>query len=285
MKLKDLRDIFHKELQAIYPLEEINSLFYILIDFHFKVSRLALVLDPDLKREDVKLVLTHLEQLKQEQPIQYILGKTEFYGLTFKVDANVLIPRPETEALVTWIIDCVGLDKDITILDIGTGSGCIAIALAKNLPNVKVFALDVSVNALKIAKQNAEFNNVTIECIEADILSSHYAERVKALQKFDVIVSNPPYVRALEKALMKTNVLDNEPHLALFVEDDNPLIFYKAICEFAAINLNPNGKLFFEINEYLGKEMIGLVSQYDFKNIELQQDIFKKDRMLKAEIK
>lgn len=283
MKLKDIQKTFHESLDAIYGKEEVDSFFFMLIDSFYEISRLKLAIEPNFEIENKAAILNALEALKLEHPIQYILGETEFYGLSFKVNKDVLIPRSETEELVDWIINTVNssaVEKSLNILDIGTGSGCIAIALAKNLPNAKVYALDVSKKALQIAKQNAVLNNVKIECIEADVLTYCYAELVSVSHKFDVIVSNPPYVREQEKIQMKSNVLNNEPHLALFVKDNDPLLFYNAISDFAINNLNANGMLFFEINEYLGKNMIQLLKQKQFKNIELKQDIFKKDRMI-----
>jgi release factor glutamine methyltransferase len=226
-----------------------------------------------------------LEDLKKEIPIQYILGETEFFGLPFKVNSNVLIPRPETEELVDWIIDTqkTNLNSDkLHILDIGTGSGCIAISLAKKLDHAKVYALDVSHEALDVAKRNATLNNVSIEFINANILNSETWNTEFQNLKFDIIVSNPPYVRALEKEQMKPNVVNYEPHIALFVENEDPLIFYRAIIEYAVDNLTVNGHLFFEINEYLGNQMLQLLNSFNFKAIELKQDIFKKDRMIKG---
>ncbi len=283
MKLKDIQNTFHEELDSVYGKEEVDSFFYLLTENYFQVTRLQLAMDSDYAIDDANEILNALETLKQEEPIQYILGATEFYGLPFKVNNHVLIPRPETEELVEWIIEsCYKIDEQFNILDIGTGSGCIAISLAKNLPNAKVYALDVSKEALRIAKQNAKLNDVAIEFIEADILTVDHAKLVSVSHKFDVIVSNPPYVRNLEKELMKGNVLNNEPHLALFVEDDNPLQFYKAIIQLAVSNLIKEGLLFFEINEYLGSDMIQLLKDNDFETIELKQDIFKKDRMIKG---
>ena len=211
-----------------------------------------------------------LQLLKKEQPIQYILGTTEFYGLPFKVNTHVLIPRPETEELVAWVlkhaINKQGATNNYRILDIGTGSGCIAISLAKNLPKSKVYALDVSKEALKIAIQNAELNNVAIEFVEANILDIGTCDLDFKNLKFDIIVSNPPYVREQEKEFMKPNVVNNEPHLALFVKDKNPLQFYKAITEFALGRLKEEGALFFEINEYLGNDMIQILKKNHFGN-------------------
>ncbi len=294
MRLKNIQEIFHVSLESLFTKEEIDTFFFLLTEDYYGITRLKLALNVDMELVNPQPLIKALELLKEEKPIQYILGETEFFGLNFKVNEHVLIPRPETEELVDWIISCHSESFDLAqdrlheesqqlkILDIGTGSGCIAVSLAKNLPNAKVYALDVSKEALKVAKQNAELNNVEVEFIEDNILSPMTEAR---RSKFDIIVSNPPYVRVKEKELMKPNVLENEPHLALFVEDDNPLLFYKAISEFAKINLKNDGKLFFEINEYLGNDMIQLLKSYNFKEIELKQDIFKKDRMIKGDKK
>ena len=282
MTLKQIRHIFQETLEGLYVKEEIDSFFYLLIDAYFNISRIQLAINPDCKVDSNLELLNALELLKKQKPIQYILGETEFYGLPFKVREHVLIPRPETEELVTWVINHTKGSQSINILDIGTGSGCIAITLAKKIPKAKVCALDVSVEALQIAKQNAALNNVEIDFIEASILNSETWSSVFLNSKFDIIVSNPPYVRELEKLEMKTNVLDNEPHLALFVKDENPLVFYEAISNFAKMHLNDNGLLFFEINEYLGTDMVRLLNEKGFLNIELKQDLFKKDRMLKG---
>ena len=279
MKLKDIQNTFHQALDALYQIEEVDSFFYILIETYDKVTRLQLAMDLDLETQNEVLILDALELLKQQKPIQYILGETEFYGLPFKVNEATLIPRPETEELVSWVLKYAPENESLNILDIGTGSGCIAVSIAKHLPNAKVFALDISAEALKMAKQNAELNAVDVTFINQDILSVNDSGLAIAL-KFDIVVSNPPYVRNLEKELMQANVLENEPHLALFVEDENPLKFYKAITEFAVKNLNKNGALFFEINEYLGNEMIQLLKRNQFEDIHLKQDMFRKDRMI-----
>ena len=220
-----------------------------------------------------------MSELKKEKPIQYLLGETEFNGLKFKVNENVLIPRPETEELVELICHCEERSnlKAVKILDIGTGSGCIAISLARNMLNADVFAIDVSAEALKVAKQNAEQNQVSVTFLEKDILQAE-----DLLEQFDVIVSNPPYVRNLEKQEIKNNVLENEPHLALFVDDFDALIFYRKIALLATKNLNNGGQLFFEINQYLGKEMIQLLNELSFSDIELRKDIYGNDRMTRA---
>ncbi|MBD0823120.1 peptide chain release factor N(5)-glutamine methyltransferase [Aestuariibaculum marinum] len=285
MKLKDIQQQFHLELDDIYGKEEVDSFFFLLIESFYNLTRIKLAMDPETLVNDSSKLKEALELLKEEQPIQYILGETEFYGLPFKVNPYTLIPRPETEELVEWIIKHQPKlnHETLNILDIGTGSGCIAISLAKNIPNAKVYALDVSPEALKMARQNAELNNVSIEFIEANILNPDtWSDAFKSMS-FSVIVSNPPYVREQEKQLMKPNVLNNEPHLALFVKDENPLLFYKAIAQYASSNLEKQGALFFEINEFLGREMIHLLTSNHFVNIQLKQDIFKKDRMIKGE--
>lgn len=293
MKALDLKHIFHKELDAIYGKNEVESFFFLCTEHYLNVPRIQLTLEPEFTftKPETNTFFNVLEELKQQKPIQYILGETEFYGLNFKVNEHVLIPRPETEELVDWIVKCHSErseESQIKILDIGTGSGCIAISLAKNLPHAKVYALDVSKEALTIARENAEINKVDIEFIEVDILKlsedSFLWEDVALRQMglFDTIVSNPPYVRNLEKAEIKPNVLDNEPHLALFVEDENPLQFYKAITKFAVKNLKPKGQLFFEINQYLGQKTKALLTKANFEAIELMKDLSGNDRMLKG---
>jgi release factor glutamine methyltransferase len=286
MKLKAIQDRFHKELDAIYGADEVDSIFYLLTEAFYDFSRIELALDPSFAiiEEEQGSIINALLRLKQGEPVQYILGETAFCGLPFKVNQQTLIPRPETEELVQWVIDELSKyesDNPLNILDIGTGSGCIAIALAKYFPQSNVYALDVSSEALKVAKYNATSNKVTVTCIEADILN---IETVPITENvlFDVIVSNPPYVRNLEKKAMKANVLKHEPHIALFVEDDNPLQFYEAILKFAVNNLTKKGMLFFEINEYLGKEMKHLLAASQFNSVELKKDLFGKDRMIKG---
>jgi release factor glutamine methyltransferase len=284
MKIKEYRSQFIQELTPIYDEGEAESFFYLILEEKRQLKRIDLALDPELVFLDKEMVSWNsiLEQLKLEIPIQYLLGKTSFFGLDFEVNENVLIPRPETEELVEWIIK-VNLKfegfKDLKILDIGTGSGCIAISLAKNMPNAKVYAIDISERALATAKKNAAINKVDVTFSTQNIL-----ETADLKQQFDIIVSNPPYVRNLEKQEIKKNVLDNEPHLALFVEDDDALIFYKKIAVLAQKNLLENGLLFFEINQYLGKDMIKLLEQMNFKNIELRKDIYGNDRMIRGEI-
>ena len=285
MVLKEILNVFHKELDTIYGNNEVDSFFNILIDYYLNLKRITLVMQPEytISKEEEQPLFEALSRLKLEEPIQYILGETEFFGLVFKVNQNTLIPRPETEELVQWIIeDYKDNLEQIKILDIGTGTGCIPISLAKNLPKAKVKALDISTKALEVAKQNAELNAVEVDFIKQNILETYHTQLDSASQKFDVIVSNPPYVRELEKAEMKGNVLKHEPELALFVDDMNPLIFYKAITEFATHNLKAGGTLYFEINQYLGAEMIQLLEDFNFKNIELKKDMFGNNRMIKG---
>jgi release factor glutamine methyltransferase len=287
LKLKAIQNIFHKEIDTIYGKAEVDSFFFMLLDSYFQVSRMKLALEPDnaINKDQEKVIFEALKRLQQEEPIQYILGETEFFGLPFKVTNKVLIPRPETEELVEWVIKHQPKinNEQLSILDIGTGSGCIAISLAKNIPNSEVYALDISKEALQVAKLNAEKNDVSVRFIETDILAVEHSEPVPKSHKFDIIISNPPYVRQSEKDQMQNNVLDNEPLLALFVENEDPLKFYDAIAAFAVDNLSKNGWLYFEINEYLGNEMIQLLRRYNFNNIQLKQDVFKKDRMIKGQ--
>lgn len=288
MRLKDLQDIFHKELDEIYGKEEVNSFFFMLINEFYNVHRIELALQPEtsITKGEQEPIFKALDDLKKQIPIQHILGKTEFFGIQLHVNNKVLIPRPETEELVSLVLQNVKNQitnsKTLSILDVGTGSGCIAISFAKNLQNAKVYALDVSPEALKIAMKNAKLNNVEVEFIEADILNPETWDLEFKNLKFDAIVSNPPYVRQQEKQEIKNNVLDNEPHLALFVKDDDALQFYKAISQFSRNNLSEKGLLFFEINEYLGNEMIQLLEKDNFNNIELKKDMFGKNRMIKA---
>ena len=284
MKIKNFKDFFIKELLPFYDSMECESFFYLILEHNHNLKRIDLALNPDKELSMDEMIIWNeiLEELKHEIPIQYILGQTSFYGLNFLVDSNVLIPRPETEELVDWILKNEK-SKNLnlkTILDIGTGSGCIAISLAKNLSMSQIYALDISENALKIAQKNANSNDVSIEFICQNILETN-----ELPQKFDVIVSNPPYVRESEKYEINKNVLQNEPHIALFVEDNDELIFYRKIATLARNYLEPNGNLYFEINQYLGQETVNLLLNLGFINIELRKDIYGNDRMIKAGIK
>ncbi|WP_298136012.1 peptide chain release factor N(5)-glutamine methyltransferase [Flavobacterium sp.] len=297
MLLKTYKSTFLEELSPLYDEKEIESFFYIILECFHNKKRIDLALNPAMEMDAMELLRWEsvLSDLKKQKPIQYILGETEFYGLPFLVNENTLIPRPETEELVEWIIsDNEGLQQGqsekstkLNILDIGTGSGCIAISLAKNLANAQVSAIDVSEKALTIAKKNAEINKVEVNFINVDILnvnelSELQTSNFKLETSYDIIVSNPPYVRNLEKEEIKPNVLEFEPHLALFVEDNDALLFYRKIAELAQKKLSENGKLYFEINQYLGKETVELLENLGFANIELRKDIYGNDRMIKS---
>lgn len=281
MLLKDYRNQFKLELDSLFDEKEVESFFYIILDAFHQMKRVDLVLKPEFELDSIQLLQweTVLAQLKEHKPIQYILGETEFFGLPFYVNENTLIPRSETEELVDWILTSnnptIQQSNNLKILDIGTGSGCIAISLAKNLPNAKVYAIDVSEKALVTAQKNAERNSVNVTFLHRNILEVDDLEA-----EFDIIVSNPPYVRNLEKAEINKNVLEYEPHLALFVDDEDALIFYRKITELATKNLSDKGQLYFEINQYLGAGMISLLQKYKFQNIELRQDIYGNDRMI-----
>ncbi|WP_298370247.1 peptide chain release factor N(5)-glutamine methyltransferase [uncultured Lutibacter sp.] len=281
MLIKEFKTQFFSQLKGLYPQTEIQSFFNIIVEFKLKLTRIDVALQPnfEISENDLTFLNNALTELSKSTPIQYILGETEFLDLVFKTNNNVLIPRPETEELVQSIIDDHKDSGEIKILDIGTGSGCIAISLAKNLPNAKVYALDISKEALKMAKQNAILNNTSVEFIETDILNLE-----KLPDNFDIIVSNPPYVREVEKEQMEKNVLDNEPHIALFVTNENPLLFYNKIGDLAKKHLTSKGTLYFEINQYLGKETAELISNKGLKNVQLKKDIFGEDRMLKATV-
>jgi release factor glutamine methyltransferase len=280
--VKDVSAAFRKELSALYDTKEIDSLCMIVLAEITGTSSAKIKAFPELEilEEQSSHINQILTRLKTGEPLQYILGHTEFFGLPFKVNPSVLIPRPETEELVEWIISSTENSQLIAerILDIGTGSGCIAISLKKNL-NAELSAIDISTSALNTAKENAELNNVNINFIHADILNLKSEIRSS---KFAIIVSNPPYVTLEDKKQMHYNVTDFEPHNALFVPENDPLIFYKAITDFAAKRLEKGGLLFFEINEGYGEEMIALLNRESFINIELKEDMSGKPRMMKA---
>ena len=281
MLLKQYKTHFFDSLKNIQDEQEIESFFFILTEYLHNLKRVDLALNPNFELSDAEVEKWNiiLADLQQEKPIQYITGEAWFYGLQFEVNENTLIPRPETEELVEWILNSpiTHHPSPITILDIGTGTGCIPISLKVNLPQANVSAIDVSEKALEVAKRNAASNKVEINFIQTNILE---AEDLN--QNFDIIISNPPYVRNLEKQEIKKNVLEYEPHLALFVEDTDALLFYRKIAQLALKNLSPNGLLFFEINQYLGKETVELLENLGFKNIELKKDIYGNDRMVKS---
>lgn len=283
MELKQYKNIFFQSLISLYDDKEIESFFYLILQKNHQLQRIDLALNPaqELSESQLQQWDAILDALKNQKPIQYILEETYFYGLPFYVDENVLIPRPETEELVQLIISnnqITKLPNPLKILDIGTGSGCIAIALAKSIPNTTVFAIDVSQNALEVARKNAKHNEVEVAFLQKNILETDDLK-----QLFDIIVSNPPYVRNLEKAEIHKNVLEYEPHLALFVEDNDALLFYKKIAELAKKSLTPSGQLYFEINQYLGVITVELLESYGFKNVKLIKDIYGNDRMISCD--
>ena len=279
------RNHFINLLEDLYPIEELKSFFYLLAEKYLNLSRIniALQLNNELTPEEQSSFYQAVDRLRNHEPIQYILGETEFFGMPIIVNKQVLIPRPETEELVSWIIDDVD-KKETTILDIGTGSGCIAISLAKKLKSAVVSAIDISNKAIEVAKKNALINNVNLEFSRVDVLNfeDKLVLQDKWKSKFDIIVSNPPYVTMQEKKLMQLNVIDHEPDIALFVEDDDPLLFYRRISELSRQYLKHNGTLYLEINEYLGVEMEKMLNEAGFKHVELKKDMFGKNRMIKC---
>lgn len=288
MKITQFRTYFIEQVAPFFDEEEASSFFYLIIENWRNLKRVDLVMQPDLFFSESELIQLQnvISELKRQKPIQYILGTTEFYGMFFQVNEHTLIPRPETEELVEWVVmsqkDEEGSgkleNKFVKILDIGTGSGCIAISLAKNLHQAQVSAIDVSIEALATAKKNAAFNGVEVQFMHQNIL-----ETDSFSESYDFIVSNPPYVRMLEKQEIKPNVLEFEPHLALFVENEDALLFYRKIGQLAQNHLNKDGYLFFEINQYLAKETFELLENLKFKFIELRKDIYGNDRMIRCQ--
>lgn len=272
---------FINQLAGCYSSEEASMLFFLSVSYRkgWKKAEYLLEKRSSLSSDDAAFFEDVLVQLTQSTPIQYILGETEFYGLSFSVNPAVLIPRPETEELVQWIIQSQKKSSP-TILDIGTGSGCIAIALKTKIPQASVLGLDISIDALGLAKQNALKNKADVRFLQADILQ---IDPEDLPQKFDVLVSNPPYIPVEEKALMKANVLQNEPHIALFVSTKEPLVFYEKIAALASQVLVPQGYLYFEINERFATETCALLSEKGFCNIELRTDLNGRDRMIRAQ--
>ncbi len=288
MTIREAKIYIRTELSDFYPGNEITSFIKTVFLDIFNISSVELILKDNsfLSSKEVKILKDVLTGLKAYEPLQYITGYTEFYGLKIKVNKHVLIPRPETEELVDLIINENKQRQNLKILDIGSGSGCIAVSLAKNLSKSNVFAVDVSLEALNVTKSNTSANNVKVSFIQGNILESlsDYVafERRLTYRKFDIIVSNPPYVTFSEKELMEKNVLDYEPGLALFVKDKKPLIYYDAIAKFAKQHLAPHGKLYFEINEKFGNEIKDLLLSAGFKDVEIIKDINGKDRIVRC---
>jgi release factor glutamine methyltransferase len=277
--LSDILSQFKNELRDMYPENEIRNIGYLVaeqllnyskIDFHLKDKE-------PISPETAEMFKGTLARLKNWEPVQYIVGATEFYGLPFRVDRRVLIPRPETEELVEWVIR-ENSGRPVRILDVGTGSGCIAVTLAKNLPQAKVSACDISRDALALAGINAEINRAPVSFFSMDVLNGN----VHVPEKVDLIVSNPPYVRHAEKTLMRRNVLDFEPEHALFVPDENPLVFYRSIALLGRKYLADGGKLYMEINEQFPAEVTRLLENTGYYGIQVRNDLSGKPRMVKG---
>jgi release factor glutamine methyltransferase len=273
MQLPQIKNIFVSELQQVYDsTEAVNLMWWAIQEITSKPKKELLVsenieVSPEKITEVVSL-------LKSGKPIQYIFNKAYFFDLEFYVDEHVLIPRPETEELVQWIISDHSNAENISIIDLCTGSGCIAISLKNNLPHTKVSALDVSEEAIEIATKNAVSINLEIDFVCNDLF------KLNTTEQFDIIVSNPPYVCEKEKALMHKNVLDHEPHIALFVDD--ALIFYKVIAKFGLTNLKPAGIIYLEINESLAKETADIFIQFGYHSTEIRNDLNGKERMIRV---
>jgi release factor glutamine methyltransferase len=284
--IKDVFEDYRQQINGVYDINETEAITLLVIAEVTGMSRASIKAFPEreLTDEQSERLRNILTELKTGKPVQYIIGVTEFYGLPFKVNPHVLIPRPETEELVEWILEGERLKvkgERFSLLDIGTGSGCIAISLKKNLAYADVSAIDISEGALQTAKENAALNDVDVNFIEADILNIKSAN---GGAQYAIIVSNPPYVTLEDKKLMHNNVTNFEPHTALFVPEHDPLMFYRAIADFALNNLIAGGLLYFEINENLGKETVELLADKGFKNIELKKDMSGRDRMIKAQL-
>jgi len=285
MKVKLFFDKLLTELLPFYPSREAQNLLFLLLEKKFQLTRSQWIINERIfSEEDYQLILPDLKRLQNHEPIQYILGETYFYDRKFYTTSDVLIPRPETEELIRYILAQINLNyqknKKLYILDIGTGSGCIPVTLFHELTHKKIdceiYALDISALALKIAQKNAQELKANIQFYALDILKNN----LEQLPDFDIIISNPPYVRELEKAKMQANVLNHEPAMALFVPNDNPLLFYERITKLASQKLKQKGKLYFEINEACGKETQEILEKYYFNNIHIQEDLHGKDRFV-----
>ena len=281
MKLKDLRYYFFNQLN-VFSKSEINTFFKLLCEDILEIKPHQIIINAENRVLDTDLnsFFDAINRLKLNEPVQYIMGYSYFFGNKFKLSPSVLIPRPETEELIYWIFEHYQPFEKLKILELGTGSGCIAVTLAKHFINSKVFALDISDYALEVARFNSESNNTNVIFFKADILNLGVLD-----ENYDIIVSNPPYVSKREMSKMSHNVLDYEPHLALFVEDSNPLIFYKSIKKIILSNLSPNGHCFLEINESYGDELMQLYEDLSFDSVVLRKDIFNKNRMIKIKKK
>ncbi len=277
--MKYIAKIIREGLSSHYPQSEVTALARIIATELLGFSQTTFFLKDDvaLTAEQETLLANAVERLKKHEPIQYILGYSDFCGLRFAVTPAVLIPRPETSELVEWIAAENPTAK--SILDIGTGSGCIAVSLAAKLPTAQVTAWDISAQALAIAQKNSDTNGCKVHFKERDILTYEPQES----EKFDVIVSNPPYIKEVEKKEMNDNVLLWEPHLALFVPDNDPLLFYRTIAQKAQKMLAPGGRLYFEINRAHGADTVAMLQAMNYHNIALRKDFADNDRMIVAQ--
>ncbi|MDG1032035.1 MAG: peptide chain release factor N(5)-glutamine methyltransferase [Flavobacteriaceae bacterium] len=277
MTLLEFYDLFKNKLISRVDKNELDEFFFWLIDHYCNYSRMDYILNSSFKisKTQEQNLINSIDSLLNEMPIQYVVGETKFMNLVFKLNNSVLIPRPETEELVRWIINDAHTNKNI--LDIGTGSGCIAVSLSKYLNNCKVTGWDISEDIIKIASHNAYLNDVNVELELSDITKPKFLD-----YKYDVIVSNPPYITKNEKQFISKNVKFFEPHIALFVENEDPLCFYKKIFDFSNSNLKSNGFLYIEINENFSKEVIKLLKDKGFYDIKLKKDFRLKNRMIKA---
>ena len=275
--MKRITSIIREELSQCYSTGEISALTRIIATELLGLSQMTYFLKDEvpLTAEQQTLLNNAIERLKREEPIQYILGYCDFCGLRFKVTPATLIPRPETSELVEWVAsEATGNER---ILDIGTGSGCIAVSLAHKMPQSKVTAWDISPGALAVAAKNSKTNNCAVAFEQVDILAYEPTG-----EQFDIIVSNPPYIKENEKEAMHANVLDWEPHTALFVPDSDPLLFYRTIAEKGRSILKPGGRLYFEINRAHGKETMEMLAALGYTDIELRKDFAENDRMIRA---
>lgn len=277
MTLKECFTLFQSELKDIYDADELLNIFLISLD----INRTTFFLKSDriMPVDELLVQQNRLRLLKSGMPVQYVVGEADFYGRRFEVNQHVLIPRPETEELVKWIINTCMERKNLinpSFLDIGTGSGCIPITIASHISASEVTAIDISTGALEMAAKNAKRHRVDIHFVEADILS------FQSDVSYDFIISNPPYVSESEKEYMRSNVVDYEPHIALFVSNEDPLIYYRAVAQFGCTNLRPGGHIFFEINEQFAAEVTDLLIHLGYGDIEIRKDLFGKDRMVRC---
>ena len=281
MKIIEGRDLYRIKLKHLHPINEIDFYYKLLIQSFFKMSNTIIALSPEsvFETEQERIIKNALEELKEQKPLQYITGEVQFRNLKLKVNSNVLVPRPETEDLVGWIIeDYINIESSKKLLDFGTGTGCIAISLAKEQPLFETTAIDLDQDILDLAFINSQENNININYIKHDLT------KLESLDlKVDIIVSNPPYITPNEREAMKPNVLDYEPHQALFVPQNDPLLFYRSILDYAHLNLNKKGNIYFEFNPLFLKEMKNLILTYSSYLITERKDIFDKVRMLRLE--